>query len=106
MPTTVPEVASSLPLPVRGPRWKWWICGLLFLATVINYMDRQTLSQTAKAIKDELELTNQQYGDIELAFGVSFALGGLLIGWTADRWNVRLIYPLALLGWSAAGFMT
>jgi ACS family hexuronate transporter-like MFS transporter len=78
----------------------------LFLATVINYMDRQTLSQTAKNIKDELHLDNEQYGYLELAFGTAFAVGALLIGWTADRWNVRWIYPAALIGWSAAGFLT
>jgi ACS family hexuronate transporter-like MFS transporter len=90
----------------RGIPWKWWVCGLLFLATVINYMDRQALSQTAKQIKDELHLTDTQYGQLEAAFGYAFALGGLLNGWTADRWNVRWIYALALLGWSTAGLMT
>src|SRR5437879_11174574 len=86
--------------------WKWWVCGLLFLATVINYMDRQTMTQTAKQIKDELHLNNEQYGAIESGFGLAFAVGALLVGWTADRWNVRWIYPTALLGWSLAGFAT
>jgi ACS family hexuronate transporter-like MFS transporter len=104
--TTMPEVASRLPHSARGPQWKWWICGLLFLATVINYMDRQTLSQTAKNIKDELRLKNEEYGYLEFGFGTAFALGALAVGWTADRWNVRWIYPAALLGWSAAGFLT
>src|SRR5205823_1041605 len=93
----------SLP---RGTAWKWWICGLLLLATMINYMDRLTLNQTAKRIKDELHLNNQQYGEIETAFGVAFALGSLILGWTVDRWNVRWVYPGVLLGWSAAGFLT
>jgi ACS family hexuronate transporter-like MFS transporter len=92
--------------PTRGTSWKWWVCGLLLLATMINYMDRQTINQTAKRIKDELKLTNEQYGDIEFAFGIAFALGAILIGFTVDHWNVRWVYPAALLGWSAAGFMT
>jgi ACS family hexuronate transporter-like MFS transporter len=69
-------------------------------------MDRQTLSQTAKNIKDELGLNNEQYGDVELAFGLAFALGAVVLGWTVDRWNVYGVYPLVLLGWSAAGFAT
>ena len=36
---------------MRSRAWAWWICGLLMLATVVNYMDRQTLSVTAKRIK-------------------------------------------------------
>jgi ACS family hexuronate transporter-like MFS transporter len=90
----------------RGSAWKWSVCGLLLLATMINYMDRLTLNLAAKRIKDELTLSNEQYGQVEAAFGVAFACGALLAGWCADRWNVRWLYPLALLGWSAAGFAT
>jgi len=53
-----------------------------------------------------LQLTNEQYGDLERAFVVTFALGSLLMGGTVDRWNVRWVYPAALLAWSAAGFLT
>jgi ACS family hexuronate transporter-like MFS transporter len=98
--------AGQSTVPGRGERWKGWICGLLFLATVINYMDRLTLNQTAVIIKEELHLKNEQYGRLERAFGFAFAAGALIVGWTADRWSVRWIYPAALLGWSLAGFAT
>jgi MFS transporter, ACS family, hexuronate transporter len=91
---------------VRNAAWKWWVCGLLFLATVINYMDRQALSQTSASIKAELKLSNEEYGQIETAFGISFAFGAVLVGWLADVRNVRWVYALSLLGWSAAGFAT
>ena len=42
-----------------GPAWSWWVCGLLLLATMLNYMDRQTLSQTATDIGRELGLTQR-----------------------------------------------
>jgi ACS family hexuronate transporter-like MFS transporter len=90
----------------RAPSWKWWVCGLLMLATMLNYMDRLTLSQTAPAIKAELHLTHAQYGQIEEAFGIAFALGALVVGWMVDRWNVRWIYLTVVLAWSAAGFAT
>ncbi len=82
---------------------KWWVCGLLLLALMLNYMDRQTLSLTIVPISKELGLTNTQYGQLEKGFGYAFAIGGLVFGWLADRYSVRWIYPLVLLGWSAAG---
>src|SRR5262249_52270288 len=98
--------AAALDAPARRNTWKWAVCGLLLLATMINYMDRLTVNLTAKRIKDELSLTNEQYGDIEFAFGIAFALGAVVAGSLVDRWNVRWVYPAALLGWSAAGFVT
>lgn len=92
--------------PSRSAAWKWWVCGLLLLATMINYMDRLTLNQTATRIKEELQLNNQGYGRIEFGFGVAFAVGALFLGRAADRWSVHWLYPLALVGWSAAGFVT
>ena len=73
--------------------WKWTVCGLLLLATMINYMDRLTINQTASRVKEELRLNDEQYGNIEFAFGVAFAVGALVVGWSADRWNVRWIIP-------------
>jgi len=82
---------------------KWWVCGLLLLALMLNYMDRQTLSLTIVPISAELGLSNTQYGQLEKGFGYAFALGGLVAGWLADKFSVRWMYPLVLLGWSAAG---
>src|SRR5262249_40735356 len=50
--------------------------------------------------------SNQGYGWIEGGFGLAFAIGCITFGLIVDRWNVLWIYPLALLGWSAAGFIT
>jgi ACS family hexuronate transporter-like MFS transporter len=101
---------SSLPLdfglPSRSSAWKWWVCGLLLLATMINYMDRLTLNQAAGRIKEELHLNNTQYGSVEFGFGVAFAVGALVMGRIADLVNVRWFFPAALLAWSTAGFVT
>lgn len=91
---------------LRSRRWKWRICCLLLLATTINYMDRLTLNQMAKPIMTEFALDDRQYGQLESAFGVAFALGAILIGWLVDRWNVRGVYAASVLLWSAAGFLT
>src|SRR5262245_30587892 len=94
-----------MPYP-RGATWKWWVCGLLLLATMINYMDRLTLNQTAKRVMQEVGFDERGYGELESAFAYAFALGAILSGWLADRVNVRWLYPALLLAWSAAGFAT
>ncbi len=90
----------------RRPARRWWICGLLLLATMLNYMDRQTLSQSATDITRELGLSNEDYGKLEEGFGLAFAAGGITLGLVADRVGIRWLYPAVLLAWSAAGFAT
>lgn len=100
----MPEPA---PAPDRRPSpWRWWVCVLLLLASALNYMDRMALNQTAVRIKSALGIDDQQYGLIESAFAVAFALGTLFTGWLVDKVNVRWVYPAAVLGWSAFGFLT
>src|SRR5947209_4687528 len=86
--------------------WRWWVCGLLLLATTINYMDRLTLNNLSHSILTEFNLDERDYGRLEAVFGSAFALGAILAGWAADRWNVRWIYPLAVVAWSFSGFAT
>src|SRR5262249_49779269 len=69
-------------------------------------MDRLTLNQISLRIMGEFGLDERHYGQLESGFAFAFAVGAILFGWMADRWNVMLIYPLALLAWSAAGFAT
>ncbi len=91
-----------MPAP-RSSTWKWYLCGLLLLATTINYMDRQTLANAAVRVKKELQLSQEQYGDLELAFGWAFAVGSLAFGFLADRFRVYWLYPIVLSGWSLMG---
>ena len=90
----------------RTSLWVWWVCGLLLLASTINYMDRQTLSNTSKRITDEFKLSDEQYGNLELAFGLAFACGATVFGVIADKTSVRWLYPIVLLLWSMMGFLT
>jgi MFS transporter, ACS family, hexuronate transporter len=102
----MPLPAADVSLPPRSPAWKWWICGLLLLATMLNYMDRLTLNQTSKQIMQEFRLDERDYAQLESAFAFAFALGAIIFGWLADRWPVRWLYPAAVLAWSFAGFST
>jgi ACS family hexuronate transporter-like MFS transporter len=90
----------------RPRAWKWWVCGLLLLATMINYMDRVALNLKAVPILKEFGLNNIHYGYLESAFSTAFALGAILIGWLTDRWSVRWLYPAVVLVWSLAGVAT
>lgn len=90
----------------RSATWRWYVCVLLLLATVVNYMDRLTANTLATEIQAEFRLDNEQYGNLELGFGLAFAAGSLLFGWLVDRIGVYWLYPVVLVGWSAMGFLT
>src|SRR5215213_276250 len=95
----------SAPAPPSPPSSvKWWVCVLLLLASALNYMDRQALSQTAPRIRAYFEITNKEIGLLEGAFNAAFAVGAILVGWAVDRGNIRLIYPAIVVLWSLAGF--
>lgn len=96
----------NAPLTESRPHLKWYVCGMLLLALVLNYMDRQTLSFTITAIEQQIHTNNAQYGRLERGFGIAFAVGGIAWGIAADRFSVRWLYPCVLLGWSAAGVAT
>ena len=91
---------------LHGKYWHWWVSGLLLLATMINYMDRQTLSNLAPRVKASFNLTSEQYGEFASVFGLSFAVGALFFGIIADRVSVRVLYPCVLVAWSAVGIAT
>ena len=85
----------------------WGICGLLLLATMLMYMDRQALSQQKTEILASLKLTNTDYGRLELGFGLAFAVGGIVTGLMADLDQPAMVLPrVVLLGWSGVGFAT
>jgi MFS transporter, ACS family, hexuronate transporter len=91
---------------IRKPSWKWWITGLLLLATTINYMDRVTLANASVRVTQEFGLSERQYGDLELAFGWAFAAGSLVFGFLADRLKVYWLYPSVLAAWSIMGMVS
>ncbi len=92
--------------PSRSSSWKWWITGLLLLATTINYMDRVTLANASVRVTKEFGLTEQNYGNLELCFGWAFAAGSLVFGFLADRLRIYWLYPCVLAGWSVMGMIS
>jgi len=105
--TTLDPSREVLTAVDQGTPWRTWgICGLMLLATMLNYMDRQTLAQQARDIRTQLGLSNEDYGRLEFGFGLAFAVGGIATGYLADRVSLRWFYPAILLAWSTVGFLT
>lgn len=97
-----PLLACAESLEGVGLRRRWLILGLLFTVTVINFVDRQTLSILAPVLRKALDLTNTEYGRIVSALQFGMMSGELPMGYLMDRWGARLGLSAAVLWWSAA----
>jgi ACS family hexuronate transporter-like MFS transporter len=93
---------SSSPTPPRTFGFRWTICGLLFFATTINYLDRQVLSILAPKLQGEFGWTEVDYGNIVFAFQLAYALAMIGAGRVVDIFGTRLGYPLFVATWSLA----
>ena len=83
-------------------RYRWVICSLLFAATAINYIDRQTIGVLKPTLQAELQWTESSYADIVLWFQAAYAIGYLAFGPVIDRLGARLGYALAFSIWTVA----
>ena len=90
----------------RYSRLRWWVVGLLFLATVINYIDRQTLSILGTTLRTELHLTDRDYANCVSAFLFSYAIMYAVSGRVIDRIGVRTGAALCVVWWSLAAMLT
>jgi len=88
------------------PSLRWWIGGLLFASTVINYIDRQTLSLLAPYLKLEYHWTNSDYANIAIAFRVAYSIGQTVFGRLMDRVGTRRGLTLTVLGYSLVSVLT
>ena len=77
-------------------RYRWVICSLLFLATTINYIDRQILALIKELLDQELGWTNEQFGMVNAAFQGAYAVGLLAFGWFVDRFGTKIGYAVSL----------
>ncbi|MCX6552411.1 MAG: MFS transporter [Acidobacteria bacterium] len=84
---------------------RWYIAGLLFLATVINYVDRQTLSIVAPTLTKELHIDNVQYSNILQAFLVAYTFMYLVTGHLVDRFGTRIGLAVCMAWWSVANIL-
>jgi MFS transporter, ACS family, aldohexuronate transporter len=81
---------------------RWWIVWTLFCSTVINYIDRQTLSNLAPVITKELHMTNEDYSYIVSSFQAAYAIMWLVGGVILDVVGTRVGLTIAMIWWSVA----
>ena len=90
--------------PIRNLRW--YIGAALFLSTVINYIDRQTLSVLAPYIKQEYQWTNSDFALLIIAFRAAYAIGQTAAGRFLDSVGTRAGLSIAVAFYSAAAMLT
>jgi ACS family hexuronate transporter-like MFS transporter len=98
-----PPTGAGFVLPLA--RLRWIILGLLFLSTVINYIDRQALSVLLPVLRSELALTSADYGTITTGFLLAYTVGQLLAGVCIDKVGTRIGFAVSIVGWSIAAML-
>ncbi|MCB8993982.1 MAG: MFS transporter [Bacteroidales bacterium] len=84
---------------------RWWIIGLIGLATVINYIDRSTLAIMWPSISEDLGMTKNNYALILNVFMVAYAVGQSVSGRLFDKVGTRIGYVIAIGVWGLSSFM-
>ncbi|KAB7731679.1 MFS transporter [Rudanella paleaurantiibacter] len=108
--------------PASPGNFRWRIVTLLFIATTINYIDRQVLSftMTDELFRKEMlglgpdemltpgaiDRFKISYGDVDAAFKFAYAIGFIVIGWLIDKIGTKRGFSLGIIIWSIAGVMT
>ena len=83
-------------------RYRWVICGLLFFAATVNYIDRQVIGILKPTLQHQFGWSEVDYADIVFAFQLAYAIGLILAGRLMDRLGTKLGFALALTVWSVA----
>jgi ACS family hexuronate transporter-like MFS transporter len=86
-------------------KFRWTICGLLFFATTVNYLDRQVLSLLAPHLSQEFGWTNTDYANITAAFQFIYAISMLFAGRVIDKLGTKAGFVLAIVIWSLGAVM-
>jgi ACS family hexuronate transporter-like MFS transporter len=83
-------------------KYRWTICGLIFFATTVNYLDRQVISLVKLDLDQEFKWTKNDYANITIAFQLLYAIGMMGAGRLIDKLGTKIGYALSLFLWSIA----
>src|SRR5947208_13191146 len=103
--SAMPHVRPEAPAPAAAGkigRYRWTICGLLFFASTINYVDRQVIGILKPTLQAEFGWSEIDYSDIVFAFQFAYAIGLLVSGRLMDRFGTRLGFAIVIVIWSLA----
>ncbi len=95
--STMPGVVAAAE---RAGRYRWVICGLLFAATAINYVDRQMIGVLKAPISHDLGWNERDFATVIIWFQAAYALGYASFGWFIDRLGARVGYSVAFIIWT------
>jgi ACS family hexuronate transporter-like MFS transporter len=95
-------IARPLRTGILAGRFRWFICGLLFLGITKNYMDRQVLGVLKGTLQHDLNWNDIDYGNLVFAFQAAYAVGMISMGRLIDRLGTRAGYTVAMMFWSLA----
>lgn len=90
---------------MKIPHLRWYIAAMLFAATVINYIDRQTLSIVAPVVTKELHISPLEYSYILQAFLIAYTAMYLGSGFLVDRWGTRVSLAVFMAWWSVSNML-
>ena len=89
---------------IKGLRW--WVVGLLFMAAVLNYIDRQTLSALAPTIQKDLGMSDSDYANIVNIFLIAYTIAYIISGRIVDKVGTRAGTLLFVVWWSVSNMLT
>ena len=92
-------ISLGMTKPYRT-NYRWFIAGLIFFITLINFIDRSAISFVINPLKEEFHFTDTQFGMILSSFGLGYIVLTVLGGWLVDLWGARRVWPMAAVGWS------
>jgi len=101
-PSEQPLMISRRPIK----HLRWWIGGLLFASTVINYIDRQTFSVLGPYLKIQYNWKNEQFALVVIAFRVAYSIGQTISGRFIDRVGTRTGLTITVIWYSIAAMLT
>ena len=103
MSTTEGTVNEAGPQSARANGWyRWVVCGLIFAATSLLYVDRLTIGYLKPALSDQYHWTEADYASIVQFFMFAYAIGFLLFGQVIDKFGAKRGYLIAVSVWTTA----
>lgn len=88
------------------PQLRWWIGGLLLMASILNYLDRNTVAVLAPTIQKDLGVSDEEYAHVMSLFMVAYTIAYLLSGWVVDVLGPRISLGLFVGWWSISNSLT
>jgi len=89
----------------RSGGLRWWIAGLIFLATLINFVNRLTVSVLAPVLTEQLHLSATQFAGITNSFLIAYTASQALSGRLYDKIGNRRGFSVSIVVWSLASMM-